>query len=76
MRVPVVGARDRFQMLHEARQIREIAPEPVQLGGGPQDGDGALDFDRVARVHGCGAADHVRAMWQGAHLAALGGRDA
>ena len=49
-------------MIHEAREILEVAPEGEELLARPVDRDGLLDEDGLARVHRRRAAGHVVAM--------------
>ena len=43
---------DRFEVRHEARQILEVAPEPVQFGDRPIDDDAFFDDDPGAAAEG------------------------
>jgi hypothetical protein len=43
VRAPVVARRDALDVLHEQRQVPEIAPERVELGARAIDRDGAAD---------------------------------
>ena len=49
-------------MLHEARQVGEVTPEPIQLGCRTLHADRLLYFDRLTSVDGSGATRHVIAI--------------
>src|SRR5436305_8274070 len=62
VRVHLIDALNRIQVLHEARQIGEVAPHPIEICRGPRDVDASLDLDCLTSIDRRGATGHVVAM--------------